>query len=158
MPYADPSMKKSWTREHKDSVRASQQRYDEKNRESIRAKAKLAYAADPDKFNRWVVNNPEKAMQSRLRNSAQTRSKLLGVPFDLKLADIVVPEFCPVFGMRLVKNKGFPRDNSPTLDRTIPELGYVVGNVRVISYRANCIKSFGTADEHRAVAKYLDSL
>lgn len=45
-----------------------------------------------------------------------------------------------------------------SLDRIVPSLGYVPGNVAVISHRANRIKSDATADELRAVADWLDGL
>ena len=158
MAYADKAKKRRWECENKERIRASQRRYNLRNAATIKAKAREQYASDPDKLSRWARENPDKMLQSRLRNGAQTRARALGVPFNLKISDIVVPDTCPVFGLKLEKNKDRQRDNSPTLDRTVPELGYVVGNVKVISYKANCIKSFGTAEEHRAVANYMDAL
>ena len=49
-------------------------------------------------------------------------------------------------------------DDSPSLDRIVPELGYVTSNVRVISWRANAIKRNACADEIEAVALWLRSL
>lgn len=51
---------------------------------------------------------------------------------------------------------GSRRDRKPSLDRVVPSLGYVKGNVRVISFRANRIKSDATADELRAVLSYTE--
>jgi hypothetical protein len=45
---------------------------------------------------------------------------------------------------------------SPSLDRIVPELGYVKGNVRVISDRANRIKRDATLEELRAIVKYVE--
>ena len=45
--------------------------------------------------------------------------------------------------------------NSPSLDRIRPQLGYVAGNVRVISNRANHLKSNGTISEFEAVLAYM---
>jgi uncharacterized protein YejL (UPF0352 family) len=45
-------------------------------------------------------------------------------------------------------------DGSPQLDRLVPELGYVVGNVAVISRLANTIKSNATPQQIRAVADW----
>lgn len=47
-------------------------------------------------------------------------------------------------------------NNSPSLDRMIPALGYVASNVRVISYRANAIKRDATLDELRALVAYVE--
>lgn len=156
MPYKDPIKQREWAREHRDSVRASQKRWAERNKELVLAKHRAQYAADPKKFSRWAEANPEKALRSKLRNSAHTRAKKLGLPFDLARDDIVIPEFCPVLGIRLSRSTVHACDNSPSLDRVVPELGYVLSNVRVISLRANIIKSFGTALEHRKIAEYIE--
>ena len=48
------------------------------------------------------------------------------------------------------------QDNSPTLDRIVPELGYVPGNVAVISWKANRLKGNNTDPElFEKVAKYI---
>ncbi len=48
--------------------------------------------------------------------------------------------------------------DSPSVDKLIPALGYVKGNVAVISRRANQIKSDCTSgDELRQVADWLDA-
>ena len=82
------------------------------------------------------------------------RAKKLGIVFDLKPEDIVVPEFCPVLGMRLEPGNGLSA-SSPSLDRFDPTKGYTKENVRVISARANTLKSNATADELRLVLDYV---
>lgn len=67
----------------------------------------------------------------------------------------MVPEFCPVLGMRLEPGNGLSA-SSPSLDRFDPEKGYTKGNVRVISARANTLKSNATPDELRKVLAYLE--
>jgi hypothetical protein len=84
--------------------------------------------------------------------SARARAHNLGVPYDLSLSDIRIPEKCPVLGIPLFVGAGKPSGNSPTVDRRIPELGYVRGNVSVISHRANRIKGAATSDELMRVA------
>ena len=89
--------------------------------------------------------------------SARARAGLKRIPFSLKIEDIVIPEFCPILGIRLERGAGShgAKDTSPTLDRIIPKRGYVKGNVHVISRRANMIKSCGTLTEHLAIAYWL---
>lgn len=90
--------------------------------------------------------------------SAKVRAKKLRLPFDIEAADIEIPEFCPVLGMPLAMGTGQgPVDASPSLDRIIPERGYVRGNVRVISFRANALKRDGTPEELLRVAEYAAS-
>jgi hypothetical protein len=45
-------------------------------------------------------------------------------------------------------------DFSPSIDRIIPSLGYVRGNVVIVSMRANRIKTDATDAELRRVAKF----
>ena len=56
------------------------------------------------------------------------------------------------------RGRCWPGPGSPTLDRIVPSLGYVPGNVVVISHKANSIKSNATAAEIRAVADWLDDI
>jgi hypothetical protein len=96
-------------------------------------------------------NQLERAMLTR----ARMRAKRDRIPFSLTLEDIHIPEYCPVFGVKLMKVDS-NRERSPSLDRKDNSLGYVAGNVQVICYRANRIKNDSTADELRAILLYLD--
>ena len=79
-----------------------------------------------------------------------------GIPFNIDVSDLVIPDVCPVLQIPLVLGAGVNAPNLPSVDRIRGELGYVKGNVRVISYRANLLKSDDTFDEHRLV--YEDAL
>ena len=86
--------------------------------------------------------------------AAKKRAKDKSLPFNLELPDIVVPEKCPFLEIPLVVNKGLGAlPNSPSLDRIIPKLGYVKGNVQVISNKANVMKSSATLEEFELMAK-----
>jgi hypothetical protein len=89
--------------------------------------------------------------------AAKARAKKKGLPFNLKFPeDIFIPSYCPIFGIKLEKGlQGSPEDNSPSLDRIVPELGYVRGNVAVISNRANRIKMDATYNELFKIAEWL---
>jgi len=87
---------------------------------------------------------------------ARNRATKRGLPFSLVAADIVIPVFCPVLGLRLGQN----HDTAPSLDRIKPVLGYVKDNIRVISWRANTLRSNATIVELRALladAEKIDS-
>jgi hypothetical protein len=104
----------------------------------------------------WRAENLERV----LYRSAKERAVKWGLPFTIKLSDIMIPKRCPVFGLRLMHGIGKGRGlklNSPTLDRINSAKGYVPGNVAVISWRANLIKSVGTAKEHRRIAEWMDA-
>lgn len=89
--------------------------------------------------------------------SSKNRAKRFGVPFNLKLSDVIIPEFCPVFvNVKLNRSNKRTAFDSPSLDRVIPELGYVKGNVRVISYRANTMKQDASLEEIKRLAEWLE--
>lgn len=98
----------------------------------------------------WSRRNPE----NRLLSSAKTRAKKRGLEFNLELEDIIIPEHCPVLGLKLEQG-GFNSPNSPSLDRVDNSKGYVKGNVRVISHRANSIKRDATLEELQAICEYM---
>jgi hypothetical protein len=83
-----------------------------------------------------------------MRNDAKKRAKKKGLPFDIELDDIIIPDICPLLGIRLAKAEGgAPAPHSPSLDRIIPELGYVRGNIQVLSYLANSMKQNATTEQ-----------
>ncbi len=87
----------------------------------------------------WKRQNPAKF----LYNSARQRSKQIGIPFDLKIEDIIVPEYCPLLNVKLE----FGTRYSPSIDRIDNSKGYVKGNVQVISMQANRMKNDATEQE-----------
>lgn len=79
------------------------------------------------------------------------------------LETIDVPEYCPMLGMRLTYegtgSAGWTRmDDSPSLDRIDSSIGYIPGNIQVISWRANRIKNDSTPDELMRIALYMQKL
>lgn len=120
--------------------------------ECTRLANRARIAANPDgnrsAVKRWAANNPLRVMLRK----AKWRAKRAGVPFTISTGDVVVPDVCPVLGVRLVRGSG---DCAPTLDRRIPELGYVPGNVAVISNKANRIKNDATLADLEAVIAWL---
>lgn len=101
---------------------------------------------------RWRKNNPI----HQLLISARQRAKKWNVPCTIKVSDLTVPETCPVLGIPLRFGTVADREHSPSLDRIIPALGYVPGNVAIISFRANRFKNDASAAELRAIADWID--
>jgi transcriptional regulator with XRE-family HTH domain len=89
---------------------------------------------------------------------ATRRAQEKGVPFDKLCPSLELPDVCPVLGIPLEYwgRRGKPSSNSPSLDRIVPALGYTASNLRVISHRANALKSNATLDEMRAVLAYME--
>ena len=53
------------------------------------------------------------------------------------------------------ETKAGAKADSPSLDRINPNLGYIKGNVWVISYRANMIKNNATLEELELLTRNL---
>jgi len=88
-------------------------------------------------------------------NKAKFRAKQKNLPFSLTKEDIVIPEKCPVLGIPLRREGGMPTDNSPSLDKVVPKLGYVKSNTIIMSHRANRLKSDGAKMEHLRIFLFM---
>ena len=97
--------------------------------------------------------NPEQMILS----AARARAKKKNLPFDLKVEDIIIPEVCPILGIKLTRKFGSHggSESSASLDRIVPEKGYVKGNVRVVSLLANNMKSNATEEQLFMFAKWV---
>lgn len=107
---------------------------------------------------RWRQKDPKRSWAVYAVGGAKQRAHKAGVSFDLSNDYVrsIIPDTCPIFNTPFIFIGGKKmRLDSPTLDRIKPELGYVKGNVAVISAKANAIKSSATADEIQAVADWL---
>lgn len=113
------------------------------------------FREDRDKRNertaKWHRGNPARSYVL----AAKGRANRQGVPFDLSTEDIIFPEFCPILGIPLISKEGGRTDNTPSLDRVIPSKGYVKGNVRIISWRANRLKNDASLEELIKIVEYM---
>jgi hypothetical protein len=93
----------------------------------------------------WLHNNQGKVML----HSAKQRAKQRELEFSITSDDIVIPDICPVLGIKIEQGIGTRsrKRSSPSLDRIDNTKGYIKGNVRVISDRANSLKSDATIEE-----------
>jgi hypothetical protein len=146
-----------WRKDNPDKAKESTDRWNSENREHVLSRQRKHYQKNSvqimDQMKKFLKDNPEHG----LLKLAKQRCKKSGVPCTITIDDIFIPEFCPILGVRLEFGDMATRDNSPSLDRVVPEFGYVPGNVAVISYRANRIKNEGLADEHRRIADWMDA-
>jgi len=84
-----------------------------------------------------------------LLKAARNRAEKQGIPFEIDITDVVIPTHCPVLGIEISPVRGRMNPASPSLDKIDPALGYVKGNVWVISWRANRMKSDASPEELR---------
>lgn len=90
-----------------------------------------------------------KTARYKMYMAAKQRAKEKNLPFTITLSEMpIIPERCPVFDFKLEKNPSHGlHDTSPSLDKIVPEKGYVPGNIQIISGKANKMKSNATTDE-----------
>lgn len=85
----------------------------------------------------------------KMHQRAKRRCVESGREFDIEIEDIIIPEYCPILGIKLKVNSGKSgayRD-SPSLDRIDNSKGYTKDNIQVISQLANAMKSHATNEE-----------
>lgn len=132
--------------ENKDRILTERKEYWEKvkNLPKVKERRKRNFVA-------YYENNQEQFILGRCRQ----RARRSGLPFDLELSDIVVPETCPILKIPIMKAKGKPNNNSPSVDRIDPLGGYTKGNIQIISNLANMMKSSADSETLLMFAKWV---
>ena len=134
-------------RYHENGGKEEHARWVERNKEHL---AEYQRAWTLDRISRDSIGY----VLARTRTAARKR----GLTFSITRVDleIVWTMRCPVLGIGLtLRNKTKKQHNSLSVDRVDARLGYVPGNIRVISWRANQIKLNASVDELEALVKYL---
>jgi hypothetical protein len=131
-----------WAKENKDRLDVLSKTY--RLREDVKARR-----------NQQQLKWREENLDWELWHKAKKRSEKSGIPFDIERSDIIIPDICPVLGIPLFITKGTIGDNSPTIDKIIPEKGYVKDNIAVISARANRIKCDASLEEFELIYNWL---
>ena len=158
---------KAYREAHKERLKA----YYEANKEKLKAyreankeKLKAYREANKERMAAWKKAHKKANKEKYMLMSARKRAKKNNIPFNLTedyLKSIYPSDMiCPVLGFEMsvgLDENGRP-DTSPSLDRIIPEKGYVQGNVVVVSTRANVIKSNATPEEIRKVADFYEKV
>ena len=152
---------RGWKKRNKAKVNAINRRVKAKKPDLYRKINRLSIAKkraeNPERFSAMYHRHRAENPREYLVNHARIRAKKLNLAFNLTADDIVIPEFCPVLGMRLEwtrKQRAAANRSSPSIDRIVPQLGYVRGNIKIISNRANHLKNNATPDELIRVANY----
>lgn len=99
-----------------------------------------------------------KSLEYTMWNKAKHRAKVKGMDFNLKVEDITIPDVCPLLGIPLFTSKKHAKDNSPSLDRIDNNKGYTRGNILVISFKANRIKSTSSLEDLELLTRNLKTL
>lgn len=94
-----------------------------------------------------------------LYQNAKGRAKKFGRKFNLtkEYIDSIFAEECPILKTKFILCDGEGRPESPSIDRINNDGDYTIGNVAVISWRANTIKKDGLLEEFKAIKDYIQS-
>ena len=127
----------------------------------------------------WKKRNPDKLKQINGTNSARLVADKYGMArrmiykarergrekVTVCAADVLAvwpaDDTCPVFGAPFFygpRPARKPHDSAPSLDRIDPAGGYVVGNIAVISWRANALKRDGSLLEFVKLVRWMEGL
>lgn len=131
--------------------------------------AKSCITCSKESWRKRVSENEEKRKQYGAREKeyydkniarylwtrARNRSREEGVEFNIKPEDIEIPDLCPIRLIPMTRHRQKVEGDSYSLDRVDSSLGYVKGNVRVISFRANVAKNDLTIEEVERLLKYM---
>ena len=152
--YANKELEKErrerWRKENpevfKESQKKSSKKHYEKNKEALHASRAEARASDPCR---------------RILNSSYGNARSRGLEHNIGIADVraAYPKdnICPILGIPFTNIRQDKQSkkigSNPSLDRIDNTLGYIPGNIQVISWRANSMKSDASKEELIAFAK-----
>lgn len=134
------------TEAHERKKARARERYHERRNENELAKMR-----------EYAKRRYSKDRRLSLFEGAARRAKLENLPFSITIDDIIIPDVCPVLGIPIQTGLPANSPNLPSLDKFIPEKGYVPGNITVISLRANSIKKNATKEEIKLLLEWMES-
>jgi len=101
------------------------------------------------KSKEWYRNSIKKRLLAR----AKDRSKRLGMYCNIDISDIIITEKCPLLEIPFEYGSTHNKWLTYSIDRIDNTKGYVKGNIQIITYLANTMKSKATIPQLRTFAK-----
>lgn len=144
------------TDEQKRKAREYAKEYRANNLEKSREYARKKYAKNKDKHKEWNRRRKHDNPAKWLLWIATARAKKNNIEITIQESDIIIPDVCPILGIKIAPNDGAVSGSSLSLDRKDTTKGYVPGNVFVISHRANNLKRDMTISQLKALLKYME--
>ena len=139
---------KKWYQDNKVRLKPIQAEYVKRNRVKIYASVAAYRSKTPENKVKFLVR------------AAKDRAGRFGREFSIGIGDLKpFPDKCPLLGIDLnYTGTGKATGYSASIDRVDSSKGYIKGNVRIVSRRANIIKLDATSTELRLIADNLDRL
>jgi len=82
---------------------------------------------------------------------AKKRAKDSNIEFNLLEKDIIIPKMCPILNIPLFISDNKASDNSISIDRINNDIGYIIDNILILSWRANRIKSTASLSDMKKI-------
>jgi len=101
------------------------------------------------KHKEWYWKN----IKQRILWRTADRAKRTGIEFNITIDDIIIPEICPLLEVPFIRGGKHDKWYTYSLDRIDNSKGYVKGNIQVITYLANTMKSQASKKELLTFAK-----
>jgi len=120
----------------------------------------VCLSCNKEAHKRWYSKNKKDKTWSIIRHIKNVRNRAIrsGTEFNIEYTDLEWPDICPVLGIPIYYTSNTSRWNTPSLDRIDSNLGYIKGNVVVVSMRANSLKCDIQPDEVDLMYSYLKTL
>jgi hypothetical protein len=112
-------------------------------------KGRLKYCSD----NHQVYHSQERLPYNTKFNRWKASAKAQGTAFTLTMDDLDWPKHCPYLDMELNYLSDDKADNVASIDKIVPELGYIPGNVMIVSLLANKMKNSATKEQMLTFSK-----
>lgn len=115
--------------------------------QGIRDKCKSCSAEKARKERERRKNDWKYQPTVAMLNNSKQRAKKAGMKHTITIDDIVIPEYCPVLGIKLDIGDRKKHGNAPSIDRIDNAKGYIKENIMIVSNRANMLKNDATLEE-----------
>lgn len=139
--------RRSFCRECEHIIQNTPERVRRKRLLELKRRESKEYVLNRNKKDRDTIIHNIVSYQKYLLRGAKKRAKDKNLEFNITIEDISIPSICPLLQISLFPGENKMSDNSPTIDRINPKLGYIKGNVWVISNKANRFKNDATLEE-----------
>lgn len=151
--FDDPEFKRAYQREWARTHRENVNRY---NREAYeRRGAKIRADIRAYKKRDRATAKAEGLFPVSFWSNKRWAAKKKGLEFSIERKDYPIPDMCPAFGIPLDSRD---TNHRPSLDRIDNSIGYIPGNVVVVSMKANTAKRDLTIDQLRQLANFYEKL
>lgn len=153
------AQQKEMYQQDKERITERNRSYRQRNRAKINEHARQYRADNPDLIKEQTKRAYEKQKVTNFKGmlvaSARGRAKQNGVEFTITEEDVDWNTHCPILDIELSFRVKGRRESAASLDRIDNSKGYVPGNVRLVSNRANRIKSDATIEELEKIVRYM---